>query len=61
MVGYADVKHPYIRNMKNIISSAYKMPEDVLGDTAIVIAYFVPLIRELVKINAAYGELAFPQ
>lgn len=60
-VGFADARHPYIRNLKKLIGQDHKMPEDVLEDASVVVAYFVPFTKELAESNAALGELASSQ
>lgn len=61
LVGFADAAHPYIRDLKKLIGPDHGLPEDVLEDARIVVAYFVPFTRELAASNEKFGELASPQ
>lgn len=60
IVGFADVKHPYIRHLRETVHPLHQMPEDVLADATAVIAYFVPFNRWLTETNRG-AELASPQ
>lgn len=51
LVGFADAMHPYILNLKNIISHSHQLPSDVLDDAKTVIVYFVPFTKELAMAN----------
>lgn len=51
IVGFADAAHPYIMNLKNIISPSHQLPSDVLNDAKTVIVYFVPFTKELAMTN----------
>ncbi len=57
LVGFADVHHPYIRNIRKYAGSRHQMPEDVMPDASIVMVYFLPFRDELVKQNRG-GEFA---
>ncbi len=62
LVGFADVKSPYIRELRRIVHPAHQMPEDVMADARIVIVYFVPFNKWVAKTNRGFGkELASPQ
>lgn len=61
LVGFADASHPYILALKEIISPSHSMPTEILDDAAVIIAYYVPLTRELAKTNARAGRLASPE
>ncbi len=60
-VGFADAHHPYLRELKTIISEKHCLPVDVLGGATIVIAYFVPFDRELALTNNIKGDISSPQ
>lgn len=60
LVGFADVRHPYIRSLRDIVHKEHQMPEQVLPDASIVIAYFVPFSRWMPETNCG-NELASPQ
>ncbi len=51
IVGFADAKHPYIINLKKVISHSHQLPIDVLEDAKTVIVYFVPFTKELAMTN----------
>lgn len=51
LVGFADAKSKYIRNLKQIVHPQHQMPEEVLPDAKIIIAYFVPFGEWLPKTN----------
>jgi epoxyqueuosine reductase QueG len=61
LVGFADANHPYILNLKKVITPTHKLPTDVLPDASIVIAYFVPFTKELAFTNKAPGDIASPE
>jgi epoxyqueuosine reductase QueG len=61
VVGFADADHPYILNLKKLISPAHGLPRDVMDDARIVVAYFVPFTKELAHKNRLPGELASPE
>ena len=58
LVGFANAKHPYILNLKKLITSTHKLPTDVLSDASIVIAYFIPFTKELADTNRMAGDIA---
>ncbi|MCD8554659.1 hypothetical protein [Seleniivibrio sp.] len=61
LVGFADAYHPEIQNLKNRISPAHGLPQEVLPDAKTVIVYFVPFTKELADTNRHLGELASPE
>ncbi|MEL7656677.1 MAG: epoxyqueuosine reductase [Bacillota bacterium] len=61
LVGFADVHHPEILNLKKTISETHKLPVDVLPSASIVIAYFVPFTKKLAITNRTDGEMASPE
>lgn len=58
LVGFADVNHPDILKLKDIISSKHVMPHEILEKPTIIIAYFVPFTKELADTNKAEGDVA---
>lgn len=58
LVGFADANHPYILNLKNVVTYTHGLPTDVLSNASIVIAYFVPFTKELADTNKLPGEMA---
>lgn len=61
LVGYADAMHPYIQSLRDVISPTHGMPQDVMGDASIIVAYFVPFTRELARTNQRKDHLASPE
>lgn len=55
LVGFADVKHPYIRQLRDIVHPLHQMPEEVLAGATAVITYFVPFSRWLTQTNCEAG------
>ena len=53
IVGFADVNHPYIRNLRNLISSTHYMPEDFLPDCTVILSCFLPFANEIGDSNIA--------
>ncbi len=58
LAGFADARHPYILNLKNIIGPDHRLPEDVLPEAQTVIIYYVPFTKKLARINAGAGRHA---
>lgn len=52
LVGFADAKSGYIKNLKKIVHPNHQMPEEVLPGASIVIAYYVPFTRWLPESNS---------
>ncbi|MCS4454705.1 epoxyqueuosine reductase [Clostridium botulinum] len=61
LVGFADANHPYILNLKELITQTHKLPTDVLSDASIVIAYFIPFTKELANTNRIVGDISSPE
>lgn len=55
LVGFADVGHPAIRNLKQTAGKHHQMPEDIMEDAAVVLVYFVPFQDFLSKENKGKG------
>ena len=55
LVGFADVRHPYIRNLRKFAGGNHQMPEEVLKDGKIIIAYFIPFSEYVVTGNKSPG------
>ncbi len=51
LVGFADANHPYIRNLPDLISPTHVLPQNILEDARIIIAYFVPFTKDIAKTN----------
>ena len=67
LIGYADVHHPYIRSLRELISPTHYMPEDILPGARVILSYFVGFPEEIGQGNVpgdvpsqqwaqAYGE-----
>ena len=61
LVGFADAWHPYIQNLPRLISPSHELPQNVLPDAKIIIAYYVPFTKDLAKTNRTEGILASPE
>ncbi len=55
LIGFADVRHPYIRRLRELISPTHFMPEDILPEASIVLVYFMPFREEIGRNNVS-GE-----
>ena len=42
IIGYADVNHPYIRRLPDIVRSTHQLPKDIMQDASVVLCCFVP-------------------
>lgn len=61
VIGFADAYHPLIQKLPQIISESHGLPQDVMNDAKIVIAYYVPFTRELAKANKTGTIFAAPE
>ncbi|MBQ6370600.1 MAG: epoxyqueuosine reductase, partial [Firmicutes bacterium] len=61
IVGFADAWHPYIQALRETISPSHVMPQEVLPDCRIIVAYYVPFTRELARTNLRADHLASPE
>ncbi len=60
LVGFADAHHPYIQSLPDLIAPTHELPQNILPDAMIIIAYFIPFTEELARSNQE-GLLASPQ
>ena len=60
LVCFADAMHPYIQNLPDLIGPSHELPQNILPDARIIIAYFVPFTKELAKSNQEDGTTASP-
>ena len=51
LVGFADACHPYIQNLPHLIGPSHELPQNILPDARIIIAYFVPFTRDIARSN----------
>lgn len=51
LVGFADAHDPYIQALPDVISPTHELPQKILPDARIIIAYYVPFTRDLAKTN----------
>ncbi len=61
LVGFADAHHPYIQNLTELISPTHVLPQDVLPDARIIVAYYIPFTEKLAKTNRIEGIMASPE
>ena len=52
IVGFANVQSDYIQKMQIFLGPEHELPEDILDDAKIVVAYFLPFTKELVKLSS---------
>lgn len=58
LVGFADANHPDILNIRKYTFKGHLMPNDVLEDASIIIAYFIPFKEEVVLTNMEGEEVS---
>lgn len=51
IAGFADIRHPYIRNIRKYAGEKHQMPEEVMPDASAVLVYFLPFREDLVRSN----------
>ena len=56
LIGYADVWHPLIRALRELVSPTHYMPEDILPNPTVILAYFLPFREEIGRSNEG-GDL----
>ncbi|WP_027398211.1 epoxyqueuosine reductase [Anaerovorax odorimutans] len=61
LVGFADAYENYIRRLKEIITPNHNLPEDVIPDAKVIIAYYIPFTKELALTNKTGNILASKQ
>ena len=61
LVGFADAWHPYIQSLPEVISPTHELPQNILPDAKIIIAYYVPFTKDLAKTNRTGGITASPE
>ena len=61
IVGFAAADSPYIQKLPELISSTHGLPQQVMADARLVIAYYVPFTRALAVSNNTGTEYASEQ
>ena len=61
LVGFADANHPDIFKLKELISVKHVMPQEVIENPTVVIAYFVPFTKELADTNKELNDVSSPE
>ena len=56
LIGFADAFHPVIRSLRELVSETHYMPEDILPEPTVILAYFLPFREDIGRSNAE-GEL----
>ena len=51
IIGFADASHPYIRNLRTLISPTHYMPEEFLPDCTVILSCFLPFANEIGNSN----------
>ncbi|MCZ0861130.1 hypothetical protein O0S10_07825 [Methanocorpusculum sp. MG] len=57
IVGFCDAKSSALRELKHSVSPDHLLPEDLLADANVVVAYFLPFTRDLAETNRS-GTIA---
>ncbi|MEE0201591.1 MAG: epoxyqueuosine reductase [Muricomes sp.] len=58
IIGYADVNHPYIRRLPDIVRSTHQLPKDIMQDASVVLCCFVPFTKKTARSNKYTDHLA---
>jgi epoxyqueuosine reductase QueG len=58
LVGFADAKSIEITKLREIASPEHLMPNEVLKNATVVVAYYVPFTKELAETNVGNGDIA---
>lgn len=61
LIGFADAHHPYILDLKSLISDSHGLPSEVMHDARIVLTYFLPFTKALAQTNKTPGDVASPE
>jgi len=51
LIGYADAFHPVIRALRELVSETHYMPEDILPNPTVILAYFLPFREDIGRGN----------
>lgn len=51
LIGYAGAQHPMIRSLRTLVSETHYMPEDILPNPTVILAYFLPFREEIGRGN----------
>lgn len=60
VAGFADAYSPYIQSLRKIVSPSHGLPQEIMPEAKIIIAYYVPFTRELAKTNQTGTLLSSP-
>ncbi|MBZ3935014.1 epoxyqueuosine reductase [Methanimicrococcus blatticola] len=55
LIRYADAFHPEIRALQTIVIENHRMPEEILSDPTVILAYYLPFIPGVAKSNIGGG------
>ena len=58
IIGYADVNHPYIRQLPDIVRNSHQLPKDIMQDASVVLCCFVPFTKKTARSNKYTDHLA---
>lgn len=58
IIGYADVNHPYIQSLPDIVRSTHQLPRDVMNDASVVLCCFLPFTKNAALSNKTTDRLA---
>ncbi|NCB92836.1 MAG: epoxyqueuosine reductase [Clostridia bacterium] len=61
IIGYADVDHPYIQQLPEIVRKTHQMPKEIMEDAAVVLCCFVPFTKAVAQSNRSTDNLASPE
>lgn len=61
IIGYADVNHPYIAQLPQIVRDTQQMPLDVMPDATVIFSCFVPFTKAVAQSNKSSDYLASPE
>jgi len=60
VVGFCDAKSSAVQELKHSVAPDHLMPEDLLADANVVVAYFLPFTKDLAETNRS-GTAASPE
>ena len=60
IIGYANAFHPIIRSLRELVSETHYMPEDILPDPTVILAYFLPFREDIGQSNVGGTQPSEP-